>query len=91
MSEVWAPDWAIEKALKLMEYGGTPVVKVKAEPYEHYEVIAFATYIAQHEEAPVDPLQECLAEAYGGAAPEFVSAFRAALEKRGLEVREVRS
>lgn len=50
------PEWAIQKALKLMEYGGTPLRSVLAEPNEHFEVIAFAHYIAEHEEPPVDPL-----------------------------------
>jgi hypothetical protein len=55
MSEI-PPDWALSKALKLMEYGGTPIETVRKEPSEHYEVVAFARYIAEHEEPPVDPL-----------------------------------
>lgn len=35
---------------------------------------------------PVDPVKEALAETYGGAAPEFVSAFHVALAKRGLKI-----
>ena len=35
---------------------------------------------------PVDPVKEALAETYGGAAPEFVSAFHAAIAKRGLKI-----
>lgn len=49
------PVWAVEKALKLMAYGGIPLPKIQAEPNEHYEVVAFARYITEHEEAPVDP------------------------------------
>ncbi len=49
------PEWAMLKALSLMEYGGTPLSKVQDEPNEHYEVVAFARYISQHEEPPVDP------------------------------------
>lgn len=33
-----------------------------------------------------DPIKECLTETYGAAAPEFVAAFHAALEKRGLSI-----
>lgn len=49
---------------------------------------AFARYIAAHEDPPVDPVKEALAEAYGSAAPEFVAAFKAAIAKRGLQITE---
>lgn len=80
------PEWAADRASRLFcaereerpDAGSTTVWQD-----------AFARYIAEHEEPPVDPLKECLAETYGAAAPEFVSAFKHALAKRGLEIREM--
>lgn len=77
------PDWAIERAQVL--------INAACIPGEHYSFgaeRALAQYVAAHEEPPVDPLLECLRETFGGCAPEFFSAFKAALDWRGLEVVE---
>ncbi|KQM18405.1 hypothetical protein [Novosphingobium sp. Leaf2] len=88
MSEQMPPDWAIERACTASGHSKHHRDSAKAQPKQNPTIIAFAHYIAQHEDAPVDPLQECLRETYGAAAPESVSAFRAALGKHGLEIRE---
>lgn len=86
------PDWAIDRALRLTsgEHGaaeeGYDAAAVKANQVGFPTTFAFARYIAEHEEPPVDPLQECLRETFGAAAPEFVAAFKEALEKRRLQV-----
>ncbi len=86
MGEQMPPDWAIEKALKLMEYGGTPLSKVLADPNEHYEVVAFARYIAEHEDEPVDPFEAAFDDLYNdGSLRNNADMIRAAL-KRGMEL-----
>lgn len=89
VEDVLPPDWAIERARELI---GMQFVddldRIKDCPNEHPSSLAFARYIAQHEDPPIDPLVEALRETYGGA-PEFVDAFRKALANRGLEIREI--
>lgn len=51
------PDWAIEKALKFMANGCQPSLsQCKCMPQYWTVQINLARYIAEHEEAPVDPL-----------------------------------
>lgn len=59
MSEVLPPEWAIERAVKLLNSGRTDGEKswVNSEVTDTATgVLQFASYIAEHEEAPVDPL-----------------------------------
>jgi hypothetical protein len=49
------PDWAIERALSLGPTG-TKLEDVKRHWPGHTAHIAFARYISEHEEPPVDPL-----------------------------------
>jgi hypothetical protein len=42
--------------------------------------------VAKAEPEPVDLIRDCLLEAYGAAAPEFVSAFKAALRRRDMVI-----
>ena len=52
------PDWAIEKALAIMHCGYVEAALkgCKARPDQWLGQINVARYIAEHEEAPVDPL-----------------------------------
>lgn len=61
------PDWAIERALA-MSATGTKLDDVKRHWPGHATALAFARYIAEHEEPPVDPL---LVEARQIAAPDY--------------------
>ncbi len=96
MSEQTIPEWAIERALDAVNAESRDSsLGSQYRQYGYADMVSppvrtLARYIAEHEEPPVDPLQECLRETYGAAAPEFVSAFKASLEKRGLKVVEVR-
>lgn len=72
MAEQDIPEWAFARANDLTD----------SESAHR----ALARYIASRELPPVDPVQECLREAYGAAAPEFVHAFKAALAKRDLKI-----
>lgn len=57
MSEQLPPDWAIEKALKLMANGCQPSLgQCKCRPEYWTAQINVARYIAEHEDEPVDPL-----------------------------------
>lgn len=57
--EQMPPEWAIEKALSLSRTG-TTIADVKRHWPGHSMALAFAAYIAEHEEEPVDPLYEAL-------------------------------
>ncbi|WP_159975804.1 MULTISPECIES: hypothetical protein [unclassified Novosphingobium] len=50
------------------------------------KITGLADHIRDAHPHGVDPVQECLREAYGAAAPEFVSAFKAALRKRDMTI-----
>lgn len=66
------PDWAIQRAIDL-RHDLDPAVEwrldtIKDAPKGYASMIAFARYIAQHEQPPVDPLlieaREIVAEAW---------------------------
>lgn len=50
------PDWAIERAIELCGNQHASTGKVKRCPAGFASLLSFARYIAEHEEAPVDPL-----------------------------------
>lgn len=79
-------DWAIERAAELTNACSIGSYYDARAIREMDTGKALARYIEQHEEAPVDPIADCLREAFGAAAPEFVSAFKAAMAKRDLSV-----
>ena len=75
------PQWAIERVHELSASGITD---------------AFARYIAEHEQPPIDPFVACIKLILGGFegerhAQEYASKLRAELAKRGLEIRPVQS
>ena len=80
------PQWAWLKADSLIKQPDTL----------HRAREAFARYIAQHEEPPVDPLVQAFDEIHGYQIREgetwsqsIADRLRAALAKRGLEIREI--
>lgn len=79
------PQWAAEEAYKRLAKACDAAHKLRFAR-DGIAVHELGRMIAKHELPPVDPLQEALRETYGGAAPEFVSAFRSALKKRGLQI-----
>lgn len=88
MGEQNPPDWAIEKALTLGSMGMT-LADVKRHYAGHRPYIAFARYIAEHEEEPVDPLYEALfavVELGRYDTREQTELLRGELAKRGLQI-----
>ena len=95
------PQWALERAceLRVKEPADTPITAerlaelARRSPQGYATVKAFARYIAAHEEPPADPALEAtkraLRDAYGGAAPEFVSAFLTALAFEGFQIAKI--
>ncbi|WP_324695442.1 hypothetical protein [Novosphingobium sp. RL4] len=75
MAEQLPPEWAIERAIELGDNPPSPNVKQVVEsPHAYHGYIAFARYIAEHEEAPVDPL---LIEARALVAARYNDSFGA--------------
>jgi hypothetical protein len=52
------PQWALDRAWKLIQQT-EPALSFSKEPAKAW-MFAFARYIAEHEEPPVDPLEEKL-------------------------------
>lgn len=91
MSEQLPPDWAINKAIQLSGTDTRPVY-LKNHPDLYRDLRAFARYIAEHEEEPVDQLYEALKAVVGMGrydTREQVDLLRAELAERGLEVSEI--
>lgn len=79
MSEEFPPDWAIERAYSLTiaepgaNHGGYSLSIVKRDYLGFPTTIALARYIAEHEEAPIDPLLIEAVEIAGFAFDDFSS------------------
>lgn len=58
MTDKLPADWAIDKAVELLREAGIPIIlrAVKSNPDSYRSTIAFARYIEEHEEPPVDPV-----------------------------------
>ena len=91
------PAWAFARANELaVKYGMEDEKgRVFDGPYTRPLQVAFARYIAEHEEPPVDPLVEALDEAFEATKTlsdtrphrtKFAELFREALAKRGIEL-----
>lgn len=101
-SDKMPPDWAIEKALaKFHEfhsaaYWSPEKIKTTCDRSQLgfcSMVIAHATLIAEHEEAPVDPLYEALFAVVSLGrydTPEQTELLRHELKERGLQIVEVK-
>jgi hypothetical protein len=91
----WAKDRACELANETLgrDYWGGGEDRNRGMGISGNVVIAFARYIAAHEEPPKDPALEAtkraLRDAYGGASPEFVSAFLTSLAFDGFQVTKI--
>ncbi len=89
------PEWAIVRAMEEMGYGDPrqfAVDVIAADAVEYKAELAFARYIAEHEEAPADPIEEeaqAIADQFGinlsAYAPRINDALQAAL-RRGIEL-----
>jgi hypothetical protein len=85
------PDWAIERALTFAPSGPT-LADVKRHWPGHTTIIAFARYIAKHEQEPVDPLYEALkavAELGRYDTREQTQLLRGELAKWGMAVVDI--
>lgn len=89
MSTEPPPDWAIARACDLLNAEKGSIGAGQWTPDEWFlypPMRVISRLIAEHKEAPVDPIAECLREAFGAAAPEFVDAFKIALRKRDMAI-----
>ena len=92
------PQWALERACHLLNEARRqmgyamdgPDVMWTVTSYRHEAVVTLARYIAEHEQEPVDPLIEVIAEAWEwrNVHPnqQMVDELRKSLAKRGLKI-----
>jgi len=93
MSDQEIPEWAFTRVVRLANpTWDSDTIR------NHPITVAFARYIAQHEQPPVDPLEEAFAAAFadtnigqiGGWAIPFAR-FKAELAKRSIEIAKEQS
>jgi hypothetical protein len=81
------PEWARLKAFNAFERAcGFPEQSEVGIRWLPALVDAFARYIAEHEEPPVDPLTNVLAEVYSCWCESDAARVREALAKSGLKI-----
>lgn len=95
MGEKMPPDWAIEKVLSQVNPLGHPdaskwtldEIKTTGNGIRYAALtLAFARYIAEHEDEPVDPFEAAFDDLYNdGSLRNNADMIRAAL-KRGMEL-----